>query len=148
MANWMCSYLDDMHKWNKWFLPREKLSSVSDLRKHQNTENGKGLIAPRSFAVPIILEDSCVLAFVNTILAPLLAHIFLSHRAYRDVSKWSIVLPLSRIEIYQFHRSWAAVNKKRVERVWGDKPRHAVSSVSVCLCLRTKKIHFHYSGKM
>jgi len=63
------------------------------LRKHQNTENffgnqnGKGLIPPKSFAVPIIVEDSFVPGFVNPMLAPVLAHILLSCRAYGDISK-------------------------------------------------------------
>lgn len=119
------------------------------LENSYRDHNGKGLITPKSFAVPIILEDSCVLAFVNPMPSPLLAHFLLSHRAFKDISKWSIVLPLSRTEIHQFHRRWAAITKKRVERVWGDKLRHAVSSASVCSCLRwTKEIHFHYSGKI
>lgn len=68
---------------------REKLSSISELKKHQNTDNlyryqnGKGSVFPKSFTVPIILEGSCVLAFVS----PVLAHILLSHRVYRDISK-------------------------------------------------------------
>jgi len=54
-------------------------------------------------------------------------------RAFRDILKE--VPPLSRIEINQFHRSWAAFAKKRVEMRQGYKPRHAVSSVLACSCL-------------
>lgn len=72
---------------------REKLSSISELEKHQNTDNlyryqnGKGSVSPKSFAVPIILEDSCGFAFVSLVLAPVMAHTLLRHRAYKDIPK-------------------------------------------------------------